>query len=81
MHRRSGALDSRVELAAAWIQSLQLVDGALYAVGPAGSDRTERSYAVLGGTGRFTGARGTCVVREMPGSGARRSLLFEISLA
>jgi hypothetical protein len=63
------------------IQSLQLVDGALYAVGPAGSDRTERSYAVLGGTGRFTGARGTCVVREMPGSGARRSLLFEISLA
>jgi hypothetical protein len=63
------------------IQSLQLMDGALYAVGPAGGDRTERSYAVLGGTGRFTGARGTCVVREAPGSGARRSLLFDISLA
>ena len=63
------------------IQSLQLADGALYAVGPAGGDRTERSYAVLGGTGRFTGARGTCVVREAPGSGARRSLVFDISLS
>jgi hypothetical protein len=63
------------------IQSLQLADGALYAVGPAGSDRTERSYAVLGGTGRFTGARGTCTVREAPGGGVRRSLVFEISLS
>jgi hypothetical protein len=63
------------------IQSLQLAGGALYAVGPAGSDRTERSYAVLGGTGRFTGARGTCVVREAPGGGVRRTLEFDISLA
>jgi len=63
------------------IQSLQLADGALYAVGPAGGDRSERSYAVLGGTGRFTGARGTCVVREAPGGGARRSLVFDISLS
>ena len=63
------------------IQSLQLADGALYAVGPAGSDRSERSYAVLGGTGRFTGARGTCVVQEVPGGGARRSLVFNISLS
>src|SRR5215472_12629296 len=63
------------------IQSLQLADGALYAVGPAGGDRSERSYAVLGGTGRFTGARGTCVVREAPSGGTRRSLVFDISLS
>jgi hypothetical protein len=63
------------------IQSLQLAGDALYAVGPAGSDRTERSYTVIGGTGRFAGARGTCVVREAPGGGARRALQFDISLS
>jgi len=62
------------------IQGLQFAGGALYAVGPAGGDRTERSYAVLGGTGRFAGARGTCVVREAPGGGVRRTLEFDISL-
>jgi hypothetical protein len=43
---------------------LELAEGALYAAGPSGGSRHERSYAVLGGTGKLAGVRGTLTTRE-----------------
>jgi len=45
-------------------QTFRLSDGALFGVGAAEA-AGERTWAVLGGTGRFAGARGTCVEREV----------------
>ena len=53
---------------AAWsveLQTFQLPDGALFGVGAAGGAGGPRTWAVLGGTGRFAGARGTYVEREV----------------
>jgi hypothetical protein len=63
------------------IQTLQLGEGTLFALGAAGGDRALRSYAVIGGTDRFAGARGTCVVREAAGGGPRAALEFTLSLS
>jgi hypothetical protein len=45
-------------------QTFQLNDGTLFGVGAPGGAGSERTWAVLGGTGRFAGARGTYVERE-----------------
>lgn len=60
---------------------LELPDGALYGAGPAGGSRDQRSYAILGGTGRFGGARGTFTTRELAGGGSGRTLEFSGTLS
>jgi len=62
------------------LQSLHLAEGAIYAVAVAAGDRADRSYAVLGGTGRYAGARGACRVHES-GTGLRRSMTFTLTLS
>jgi len=46
-------------------QTFQLPDGVLFGVGAGGGAGAQRTWAVLGGTGRFAGARGTYVEREV----------------
>jgi hypothetical protein len=46
-------------------QTFQLSDGTLFGVGAPGGAGSERTWAVLGGTGRFAGARGTYVERDL----------------
>lgn len=46
-------------------QTFQLTDGTLFGVGSPGGAGSERTGAVLGGTGRFAGARGTYVERDL----------------
>jgi hypothetical protein len=59
-------------------QTLTLADGTLFGMGaPGASVRNERHRAVLGGTGRFAGARGTYVERE----GEDGSLEFVVTLS
>ncbi len=46
-------------------QTFQLPDGTLFGAGASSGAGSERTWAVLGGTGRFAGARGTYVEREV----------------
>src|SRR5206468_3799858 len=46
-------------------QTFQLPDGVLFGVGAGGGAGAQRTWAVLGGTGRFAGARGSYVEREV----------------
>jgi hypothetical protein len=50
--------------------SFRVGEDTLFGIGAGGARGAERAYAVLGGTGRFAGARGTCLEREIGGSGA-----------
>ena len=54
------------------MQSFRIADDTLFGIGAGGARGRERAYAVLGGTGRFAGARGTCVERELSGGGPGR---------
>ena len=54
------------------MQSFRIADDSLFGIGACGARGSERAYAVLGGTGRFAGARGTCVERELSGGGPGR---------
>ena len=54
------------------MQSFRIGDDALFGIGAGGAHGRERAYAVLGGTGRFAGARGTCLEREVSGGGPGR---------
>jgi hypothetical protein len=63
-------------------QTFQLPDGALFGVGAAGGSGGERTWAILGGTGRFAGARGTYVEREVSAAPAGRAgVEFILTLA
>jgi hypothetical protein len=61
------------------IQHLELGEGSLYAVGARRG--TPRAYAVLGGTGRYAGARGTLEIRELADAGARQDLELSLTLS
>jgi hypothetical protein len=63
-----GALGVPVRAASALeIQTLQLADGMLLTMGaPAPACGADRISAVVGGTGRFVGASGSCVERSAP---------------
>jgi hypothetical protein len=53
------------------LQTLKVADGTLFGIGASGpGSKGERAQAVLGGTGRFAGARGSYVIRQNgPGQG------------
>jgi hypothetical protein len=62
---------SRLEL-----HTLELADGSIVGTGTIGAgtgDLLEGSFAILGGTGRYAGARGTYVVRRPPADAASSS--------
>jgi hypothetical protein len=61
------------------LQTLNLPEGTLFALGPKSGGRSG-SYAIVGGTGGFAGARGTCAVRPLTDGGVRSQLEFTISL-
>jgi len=47
------------------MHTIRLSDGTLFGMGAAsGKAETEKVHAILGGTGRFAGARGTYTIRE-----------------
>ena len=54
------------------MQSFRVGDDTLFGIGAGGARGAERAYAVLGGTGRFAGARGSCLEREMGGGAPGR---------
>jgi len=63
-------------------QTFQLPDGALFGVGASAGAGGERTWAILGGTGRFAGARGTYVEREVSAAPAGRAgVEFILTLA
>lgn len=64
-----------IESGAMEMQTLALADGSIVGMG-AGSG-AERTYAVVGGTGRYVGARGSYVARQDPSDG---SIEFRITL-
>lgn len=55
------------------MQTFRMGDDTLFAIGMSSGRDAARAYALLGGTGRFAGARGTCLEREIdsraPGRG------------
>ena len=53
-------------------QSFTLPDGSLFGVGPGPAAGGERTCALLGGTGRFAGARGSYVERASPSASQGR---------
>ena len=61
-----------VSLSALELQTFRLGEDTLFGIGALGARGSERAYAVLGGTGRFAGARGTCLERTLEGGGSLR---------
>ncbi len=61
------------------MQTFRLGDDTLCGIGAGGGRDGERAYALIGGTGRFAGARGTVLEREHRG-GAGRGLEFVVTL-
>ena len=61
------------------LQTLKLPEGTLFAVGERSEGRSG-SYAIVGGTDAFVGARGTCDVRQLSDGAVRSDLEFSISL-
>jgi hypothetical protein len=55
------------------MHTLQLADGALFALSATGA-AGEQSMAIVGGTGRFAGKIGSCVARAIPGEHAADDL-------
>lgn len=61
-------------------QTFTLKDGSLFGIGAAGGG-AEKTYAILGGTGRFAGVRGSYVARTTSAEPAGRSAVeFTLSL-
>lgn len=54
------------------MQTFRVGDDTLLGIGTDTGRGGERVHAVVGGTGRFAGARGTCVERAVVGAGAVR---------
>jgi hypothetical protein len=62
------------------LQTLKLPEGTLFAVGERSGGRSG-TYAIVGGTDAFVGARGTCVVRPLSDGAVRSELELTISLS
>ena len=64
------------------MQTFRVGESTLFGIGAGGARGRERAYAVLGGTGRFAGARGTVLEREIEGGAAsvRRPVEFLVTL-
>jgi hypothetical protein len=64
------------------MQTFRIGESTLFGIGAGGARGLERAYAVLGGTGRFAGARGTVLEREVAGGAAsvRRQVEFLVTL-
>ncbi len=64
------------------LQTFKLPDGTLFGIGAAGPGAgREQTYAILGGTGRFAGARGSYVARTTtPEPGGRDAVEFTLTL-
>lgn len=63
-------------------QTFDLADGSLFGLGPGPSAGGERTCAVLGGTGRYAGARGTYVERApSQGPAGRDAVEFIFTLS
>ena len=54
------------------MQTIRLADGTLFGMGANEARETEKVHAIIGGTGRFAGARGTYAIRD---SGAEEGAL------
>ena len=68
--------DQSVEL-----QTLNSKEGTLFGIGSAESSAAgAREHAILGGTGRFAGARGSYVIRQASATAGRASVEFVITL-
>ena len=63
------------------LQTLKLTNGTLFGIGSAGPMADgERAQAILGGTGRFAGAKGSYVIRQNPAGRGEESVEFVITL-
>jgi hypothetical protein len=62
------------------LQTLRLPEGTLFAAGEASGGRSG-TYVLVGGTGAFVGARGTCVVRPLSDGVVRSDVEFTLSLS
>lgn len=63
------------------LQTLKVPHGTLFGIGCAGpAAQGERAYAILGGTGRFAGAKGSYVIRQNPTRRGEESIEFVITL-
>jgi hypothetical protein len=62
------------------MQTFRMGEDSLFGIGAGGGRAGERAYAVIGGTGRFGGARGTVVERELRGGAIRGGLEFVVTL-
>lgn len=61
------------------MHTIKLTDGTLFGMG-ANNSRTERekTHAIIGGTGRFAGARGTYVIAENGAPGGAAELIIHL---
>jgi len=66
--------------AALELQTFRLGDAALFGIGAGGTHDGERAYALVGGTGRFAGARGTVLERQAGAGARRREVEFLVTL-
>jgi hypothetical protein len=62
------------------MQTFRLGEDTLFGIGAGGGRDGERAYAVIGGTGRFAGARGTVLEREHRSGAVHRGLEFVVTL-
>lgn len=62
-------------------QTLQLKDGTLFGMNMGGPETgTEKAHAILGGTGRFAGARGSYIIQTTSDSNTPGSIEIVITL-
>ena len=62
-------------------QALQLAEGTIYGMGAATTADGTRSHAVVGGTGRFAGARGVYIEQAATTQSGRDVIKFVVTLA
>jgi hypothetical protein len=63
------------------MQTFRVGGDTLFGIGAPGARGGARAYAVLGGTGRFAGARGSCLERAVePGGPLRGEVEFVLTL-
>ncbi len=63
------------------LQTLKLSEGTLFGMGCAGpAAEGERAHAIVGGTGSFTGARGSYVIRQSSSGRGEANVEFLITL-
>ena len=62
------------------LQTVKLGEGTLFGIGSGASSDDQKVHAIVGGTGRFAGAKGSFVVRRNPGNGSDKAVEFVITL-